>query len=191
MEEPDMTLSEQIVAYAPFNGQEAADKRLLLRYLSQFDDLYTRENPLCHLTASGWIVNAARTRVLMAYHNIYQSWSWTGGHADGDRNLLAVACREACEETGLTCVTPLFDDIFSLEILTVNGHVKRGAYVSSHLHLNLTYLLTADETLPLHKKADENSGVQWMPLADAITRCSEPEMQIVYAKLNEKLHLLS
>lgn len=185
-----MTLREQINAYTPYNAQEAADKRLLLRYLAEFDNLYTRENPLCHLTASGWITNDARTHVLMAYHNIYQSWSWTGGHADGDTDLLAVACREACEETGLPRVAPVSTEIFSLEILTVNGHVKRGEYVSSHLHLNLTYLLTGDEALPLYKKADENSAVQWMQLSDAITRCSEPEMRIIYGKLNEKLGLL-
>lgn len=184
-----MTLFEQVEAYSPCNEQEAADRRLLLRYLTEYDNLYTRENPLCHMTASGWVVNARRTHVLMAYHNIYNSWSWTGGHADGETDLLAVACREACEESGLPVVAPVSEQIYSLEILTVNGHVKRGQYVSSHLHLNLTYLLTADDSLPLHKKADENSAVCWMTLAEAIERCSEPEMRIVYRKLNEKLTL--
>ena len=184
-----MLLYDEIVAYCPYNAQEAADRALLLRYLEEYGNLFTRENPLCHMTASGWITNASRTRVLMAYHNIYQSWSWTGGHADGDSDLLAVACREACEETGLCAVTPT-PGIFSLEILTVNGHIKRGAYVSSHLHLNLTYLLTADDSLPLHNKADENSAVSWMTPAEAVERCTEPEMRVVYRKLNEKLALL-
>ncbi len=186
-----MTLYEQIEAYVPYNEQEAADKRLFLTYLQQFDNLYTRENPLCHITASGWIANGARTHVLMAYHNIYQSWSWTGGHADGDTDLLAVARREACEETGIATVTPLSKKLFSLEILTVNGHRKRGQYVSSHLHLNVTYALVADDSLPLCKKPDENSAVQWMTLSDAVARCSEPEMQIIYGKLNEKLSMLT
>lgn len=185
-----MTLLEQIAAYVPYNAQEAADAKLLMQYLRQYDNLYTRENTLCHMTASGWIVNDARTRVLMAYHNIYCSWSWTGGHADGERDLCHVACKEACEETGLPTVTPVTRGIYSLEILTVDGHVKRGAYVSSHLHLNLTYLLAADDTLPLHKKADENSDVRWLDLDEAISLCSEPCMRIVYRKLNDKLALL-
>ncbi len=70
-------------------------------------------------------------RVLMAYHNIYHSWAWTGGHADGEKDLLSVAMREAREETGIKTVTPVMDQIFSLEVLTVDGHEKKGLYVPS------------------------------------------------------------
>lgn len=35
---------------------------------------------------------------------------------------------------------------FSVEVLPVDGHEKRGRYVSSHLHLNVTYLLQAEES---------------------------------------------
>ena len=93
----------------------------------------------------------------MAYHNLYDSWSWLGGHADGDRDLLAVSMREVREESGLTAVRPVSPHIYSLEILTVDGHEKRGAYVSSHLHLNVTYLLEADPAAPVRRKPDENS----------------------------------
>ena len=101
------------------------------------------------MTASSWLLNATHDKVLMIYHNIYHSWAWTGGHADGDRDLLAVAKREAMEETGVTEIRVISEDIFSLEILTVDGHEKRGVYVPSHLHLNVTYLLEADEALSL------------------------------------------
>ena len=40
-------------------------------------------------------MNKDKTKVLMIYHNIYNSWSWTGGHADGDEDLLYVAIKEA------------------------------------------------------------------------------------------------
>ena len=73
---------------------------------------------------------------------------------------------------------------FSLEIITVDGHEKRGDYVPSHLHLNLTYLLQADENAPLSVKADENSGVQWIPVSQLAQRVSEPWMlKRVYGKL--------
>ena len=140
------------------------------------------------MTASSWIVNPARTKVLMVYHNIYDSWSWTGGHADGETDLLAAALREAKEETGITKVRPVTEDIYSLEILTVDGHVKHGKYVSSHLHLNVTYLLEADEDEILHKKDDENSGVAWFGLDEAILASSEPWFrERIYSKLNAKL----
>ena len=78
-----MTIFEQLRAYAPVNAQEASDRRLILQYAEQFGNLFTRENEMAHLTASCWIVNPARTKALLAYHNIYDSWAWLGGHADG------------------------------------------------------------------------------------------------------------
>jgi len=186
-----MVLRKQLMEYRPFNEQEERDRTLILHCLDTQPDLYTRENRVAHLTASAWIVNHDRTKVLMAYHNIYQSWSWLGGHADGEQDLLSVALREAREESGVQHIQPVTDAIYSIEILTVDGHVKRGEYVSSHLHLNITYLLEADETDPLFIKADENSGVRWFTLDDAIAACTEPWMQKhIYTKLNQKLRTL-
>ena len=126
----------------------------------------------------------------MAYHNIYDSWSWLGGHADGETDLLAVAIREVKEEAGISGVRSVSEGIFSLESLTVDGHVKRGKYVSSHLHLNVTYLLEADEHGQLRVKEDENSGVAWFALGDAVLASTEPWMrERIYMKLNAKMKL--
>ena len=128
----------------------------------------------------------------MAYHNIYDSWSWLGGHADGEEDLLSVAMKEAREEAGIRNVRPVSDEIFSLEVLTVDGHVKRDRYVSSHLHLNVTYLLEADEEEGLHVREGENSGVQWFGLDEAVQASSEPWFrEHIYSKLNTKLHQTS
>ena len=140
------------------------------------------------MTASAWTVNKARDKALMVYHNIYQSWSWLGGHADGEADLLAVALREVREESGVRTLRPVTEEIFSLEVLTVDGHWKRGQYVSSHLHLNLTYLLEADEAEALTVLEAENSAVRWFPLEEAVQASSEPWFQTnIYPKLNEKL----
>lgn len=179
---------QKIREYKPFNEQEERDREVLLRLLSGVEDVYSRENLTAHMTASAWVVNENRDKVLMAYHNIYHSWSWLGGHADGERDLLAVALREVGEESGVIHVRPLSEEIFSLEILTVDGHEKRGKYVPSHLHLNLTYLLEAREGDALSMKADENSGVAWFGLEDAVKASTEPWFkERVYGKLNEKL----
>ena len=183
-----MCLLEQLERYEPYNEQEARDRALLLRALREEADVFTRENDRMHMTASAWIVNARRDRALMAWHNIYRSWSWLGGHADGETDLLSVALRESREESGLVHVRPASEDIFSLEILTVDGHEKRGKYVHSHLHLNVTYLLEADEADELRDKPDENSGVNWFSLDEAVAASVEPWMQRrVYEKLNAKL----
>jgi len=180
-------LLEALTDYTPWNEQEERDRRVMLSALSARPDPFTRDNEIMHFTASSWIVNRDCTKVLMAYHNLYNAWAWTGGHADGDRDLLAVALREAMEETGVHA-EPVTDSVFSLETLTVDGHEKRGRYVPSHLHLNVTYLLRADENESIRAKADENAAVRWFTLSDALTNCSEPWMvRRVYSKLNQKL----
>ncbi|MBR5094381.1 MAG: NUDIX hydrolase [Oscillospiraceae bacterium] len=183
-----MKILDDIARYAPFNEQEQRDKALILRYLAEHPGCFYRADPVAHMTASAWVVNAARDRVLMVYHKIYDSWSWTGGHADGETDLLAVALREVTEETGVKSVRPVSEEIFSLEVVTVDGHEKRGAYVSSHLHLNVTYLLEADDAEPLRVCEDENRGVAWFGLDEALRASTEPWfVKRIYGKLNEKL----
>ena len=182
-----MDLAKEIEAYIPTNEQEARDKAQMLRFLAANDDCLLRENEIAHFTASIWTVNRARTRTLMVYHNIFDSWSWIGGHADGESDLRAVALRELREETGVAHARLVTDDIFSLETLTVDGHIKRGIYVPSHLHLNVTFLAEAEEHDALSIKADENKGVRWFPLAEALTAPTEPWMvERIYKKLVEK-----
>ena len=139
------------------------------------------------MTASAWVVSPDRSLVLMAYHNIYQSWSWLGGHADGERDLAQVALREVREESGLSGVRLVRPDLLSVEVLCVNGHEKRGVYVSSHLHLNVTYLVEADPAEPLRIKPDENSRIGWLVPEEALAVSTEPWfVERIYRKLVDK-----
>lgn len=183
-----MKLIDDIKRYRPCCEQEERDKAVTLAFLDAHEDAFLRENLVAHMTASAWVVNPARDKVLMVYHRLYDSWAWTGGHADGETDLLSVALRECREETGVEHVRPVSEDIYSLEILTVDGHEKRGQYVPSHLHLNVTYLLEADESDRVQICEAENSGVRWFSLEEALTAPSEPWMiERVYRKLNAKI----
>ena len=187
-----MDLREALRNYKPFNEQEEKDREQILYFLERGDLVYTRESRDAHMTASAWVTNRARSKIVMAYQNIYDSWAWLGGYGDGEKNLLLVAEKEAMEESGLRFVRPVMEDIFSIEILTVSGHMKNGSYVPSHLHLNVTYLLEADEDAVLHEKEDENSGVRWFLTEDGINASKEPWMQTwIYRKLAEKMSRLN
>lgn len=182
-------LLEQIETYHPWNEQEEKDKVLILDWIKNNVDAFSRDNKVAHMTASAWVVNRERDKVLMLYHNIYHSWSWLGGHADGETDLLSVALREVKEEAGISKVRPVSEGIFSLESLTVDGHEKNGAYVSSHLHLNVTYLMEADPEEKVSIKEDENSGVAWFAPEEALERSTEPWfVDRVYKKLIEKMN---
>lgn len=181
-------LIRELQAYCPWNEQEEKDRDILVQFLQTYEDAFDRANRLAHITASAWVVNHARDRVLMVYHNIYNSWSWTGGHADGETDLLGVALRECREETGVQNVKPVTGRIYSVEVLTVDGHEKRGEYVSSHLHMNITYLLEADENDALQICEAENSGVKWFTPEEALRASTEPWFVTrIYRKLNDKL----
>lgn len=178
---------QEIIDYKPYNEQEEKDKTVFMQCLNTYDNLLTRENPLAHLSSSGFIVNPAKDKVLMIHHNIYNEWAWTGGHTDGDSDFLAVAIREAQEETGVKTVRPLLENIFSLDVLPVNGHVKRGEYVSAHVHLSIAYLLEADDTEELTVKVDENSGVRWIPINELNDYVHNAEDRLLYKKFFEKM----
>ena len=77
-------IREELENYKPYNEEEERIKPIILDFLKQNDNALHRESLLAHMTTSAWIVNKERTKVLMAYHNIYKSWGWLGGHADGD-----------------------------------------------------------------------------------------------------------
>lgn len=183
-----MSIKEDLIKYVPYNDREEKDKTLILNAMDKFDDIFERSNSLCHMTASAWVTNKDHTKILMAYHNIYNSFSWLGGHCDGNTNCLDVAIKEVKEESGITNVKPISEEIFSIESLTVDGHIKKGEYVSSHLHLNITYLLEADDSEPLKVKEDENSAVKWFDIDKVVEASNEKWFRDnIYSKLNRKL----
>ena len=173
-----------IARFRAGDAREAQEQRMILAMIDRMGDaILSRESDIAHMTASSIIVSPDRRRTLMAFHRIYNSWAWTGGHADGESDFEAVARREAQEETGISGLVRLGGGIASLEILPVWAHVKRGVAVGSHLHLNVSYLFEADDCLPLAVREDENSAVGWIKIDRLGEYVSEPPMLPVYERL--------
>lgn len=182
-----MNFKESIKNYRPINEQEAKDQEVILTYIDYFpENILKRDNAIAHITSSGFIMNTSFDKVLMIHHNILKKWAWTGGHADGENDLLKVALKEAMEETGVTNIQPLFHDIASLDILPVPSHQKRGKYVNTHLHLSVAYILICDEKQILKVCPDENTGVEWLSIEEINANHFDAYDCYLYQKLIHK-----
>ncbi len=181
---------EAFKKYQPKNEQEERDLKLINDFIEKNDDALERSNLCAHVTSSAFVLNPSLTKVLFAYHHIYDSWAWVGGHNDGDPDLLNVAIKEAIEETGNQTIRPFSKDIFTVDVIYVKNHIKQGIYIPDHLHLNATYLLIADEDAKIEHNPKEHKGVKWFDLDDVFNHISEERMIPVYKKAFYHINLI-
>ena len=175
-------LYEELKKFRPADAAEAEAREVMLREIElQGERLLDRENE-AHFTSSAFIVNPARTKTLMVHHNLRNTWSWAGGHADGMHDTEANARKEMLEETGVSEVR-LLGGIASLEVFHVPAHVKRGRPVEAHRHLSVAYIYEVDESAELKVCPDENSSVEWLD----VNLIAEPLFSDVDVKIYRKL----
>ena len=183
-------LIQLLKQYQPFNDQERFDQAAMITFLSRNPDALERSNTIAHITTSTLVVNPSMDRIVFGFHNIYQSWGWIGGHNDGDEDTHHVALKETTEETGLTQLSFYSKNIFMIDTIYVPNHLKHGQHVSDHLHLNVTYLLIADESEPLLHSEEEHQGMKWFDITDVLKHVSEPRMIPIYQKAFDKIKLI-
>ena len=115
------------------------------RFVEQNPRCFERELAIGHLTGSAWIVSPGRDHVLLTHHRQVDRWLQLGGHADGDPDILAVACREAAEESGLTRIRPLSTEIFDLDVHPIPARPS----TPEHYHYDVRFIFEADPAEPL------------------------------------------
>lgn len=178
---------EMLRNYIPYNEQEIKDKQFFID-CEKIEQILTRENERCHLCSSAFIINKDRNKVLCIYHNIYNSWTWVGGHADGDDDMLYVAKKETKEETSLQKFKVLSEEPIAIDSLPVASHIKREKFIPAHTHLSFAYLFEADENDVIKIKQDENSNIGWLTFEELLNKSTEPHMVKVYKKIIEKIN---
>lgn len=181
-------LKQEILAYTPDSCSQKEEKEALLTALAEYGfTLFTREKEDIHITVGAFILSPDLQQTLMVDHLIYQSFCWTGGHADGEVDLWAVAEKEVREETGIKILWPYPKEILGIYRLPVPEHQKRGKTVKAHTHFVIAYGFIAPEKQKPAVKPDENKAVAWFPVAEIAVRCQEPHMLPIYQALYEKM----
>lgn len=123
------------------------------------DNPYVRERLAGHLTASAWLVDRDGQRVLLTHHRKLGLWLQLGGHADGDTDLVAVALREAEEESGLSGLV-VDPTLFDLDRHWIPEH--RG--VLAHWHYDVRYVVRAGSN-EAFVVSEESHALAWRDIA--------------------------
>lgn len=172
--------------YIPIGEFEIADLSYIKDAIAHYGEALFDRHPAMHFSASAMIFNQEMTKTVLIFHKLYNSWGWVGGHMDAITDFKAVALKEAFEETGIKHLRLLKEDPVSIEVLPVWYHMKNGAAISSHLHLNVSYILIADEKETLTINELETNGVKWVMIADMGKYVSEPDILPIYKKIIER-----
>lgn len=182
-----MDVYTQVKAYsAPTKQEEESRTAFLAAWEKEGERLLYRTSSH-HFVASAMVVTPALDKVLMVHHNQFRAFTWPGGHADGEVDLLDVALREVREETGIDKVYPLCAAPLSLDILQVGEYEKRGELIPEHAHYCLTFGFLASEKQSLIVKEDENSAVKWVAVSELEQVCTEAHMLPLYRKVYARI----
>ena len=141
-------------------GEESAAVDETIAFVEGHPDCLLRSCAPGHVTGSAWIVSADRTRTLLTLHRKLGKWLQLGGHADGDPDLLAVALREAREESGLTRVAAVSTGIFDVDRHWIPARASEAA----HWHHDLRFMIEADPAEPL-TVTDESKALTWVEVS--------------------------
>src|SRR5215213_7002643 len=145
-----------------FDERDREELRTITAFFHDNPDCLDRSNLAGHLTASAFVIDRERGRLLLIHHKALGRWLQPGGHADGDPDLRAVARREVLEETGLAALDLVTPRPLDLDIHAIPA---RGC-VPAHFHYDVRFLFEADSDLALQGDDREVHGAAWVELSD-------------------------
>ena len=153
---------------------------------------FVRRQPRCferdcfddgHVTGSAWLVDQSGSRVLLTHHRKLKKWLQLGGHSDGDNDPLAVAQREAEEESGLS-VRPVAQTILDVDIHAIPPRGRDP----EHLHYDLRVALEVVGS-DRFRVSDESLDLEWIDIND-VKRLTIEESVLRLARKFGRLNLL-
>ncbi len=155
------------------NPDRSAAAHRILNFVTNTPDCFKRSHAPGHITGSAWLLNPKGDKVLMTLHKKLKRWLQPGGHADGESDTLAVAVREAEEESGIRGIEPVSSDIFDVDVHLIPARPGE----TEHYHYDIRYLLRAP-----HEKivlSDESDALEWWDSADFAARRAETDEAVL------------
>lgn len=179
-------LLDKLNRYHPTDPAEIEHRAEIIAFVNEHADCFERSLLVGHMTGAAWLIDERRGRALLTHHRKLDKWLQLGGHCDGDCDILRVALKEAIEESGISEIEPISEEIFDLDVHPIP---QRGE-VPAHKHYDIRFLcrVTGDATFTV---SDESHDLAWvspdeisnMTVGRSITRMSEKWQAWKNAKL--------
>ncbi|WP_342270130.1 NUDIX hydrolase [Rickettsia endosymbiont of Orchestes rusci] len=182
-----MELGNKLLNYNSNYPAEINNKIKMLEFLNNYKNPFSRELAIGHFTASAFLLNSDKTKFLLMHHNKLNKWIQLGGHCNGDSDVLAVAIKEAKEESGIEEIEPISTEIYDLDI----HYIPERHQELAHYHYDVRFLLKTIDNDNFVKN-DEASELRWIEfssyslkdfsLEESVTRMIEK-----YQKMKSKI----
>ncbi len=176
-ENEHIELIQLLENYNPVFLEEVAFRKKMLAFIREYPNCFERSLLIGHITASAWLLNRDRTKALLMHHAKLGKWFQVGGHCDGNPNVIAVAIKEAQEESGIMNIAPVNQEIFDIDIHLIPENKKEKA----HFHYDVRFLLhvTSDEKIQQNKESKE---LRWIGKDKADLPTDNPSVARMFNK---------
>jgi 8-oxo-dGTP pyrophosphatase MutT (NUDIX family) len=190
VDEARAALAATVEAYLPDGDVESDDLGRIVRLVESVADPWSRSQPV-HLTASAIVVHVASDRVLLRWHAKFQRFMQVGGHGDpGEWDPLAIALREASEETGLRDLQPIeragrrvASELIHVAVRPVPAYGEEPA----HEHADLRFLL--ETHLPEDAQPETPTApIRWMSWDEAIEVVENENLRVLLERARAAVH---
>jgi 8-oxo-dGTP pyrophosphatase MutT (NUDIX family) len=163
-------LLNQLNRYQTSHASEIQMLDAMRVFVRDYSNCFERSIAVGHVTGSAWIIDATGNSALLTHHRKLNRWLQPGGHWEGDISAFAIAKREAEEESGLTSLTPVSDEIFDIDVhLIPQRHSE-----PEHFHYDVRFIFKADKNEAL-TMSRESHDLAWMSMKE-ITDMGDPSL---------------
>jgi 8-oxo-dGTP pyrophosphatase MutT (NUDIX family) len=162
-------MSERTRAFlADYSNRFPSEQATVGRFHQLLDttpDCYERSGRPGHVTGAAWLVSPDGREVLLTHHRKLDRWLQLGGHSDGDPDPLAVATREAIEESGLQ-VRPVGPGLLDIDIHAIPARSDDSGHL--HYDLRFAFVTTSGRDYTVSTESQDLAWIEIDRLADFV-----------------------